>query len=171
MMTSRSRSCRSPRRRAPPRTLKARWVEGGLALKEFEVSEQDVRAQIFAQTAIPPELQILESDGVVVNGRRVECDCHRRPAKKRRRRPRPRACCNQFKRRRRRRTKTPTPTPRRTRSPLDFPRPESCSSTAASGERRPPSTPSTRRLLDGVAMSVPHRSTEPARPRHRREMT
>ena len=26
-------------------------------------------------------------------------------------------------------------------------------------------------LLDGVAMSVPHRSTEPARPRHRREMT
>ena len=36
------------------------------------------------------------------------------------------------------------------------------------------STPSTRRLLDGVtAMSgvVPHRSTEPARPRHRREMT
>uniref|UniRef100_A0A7S4E7R8 CS domain-containing protein n=1 Tax=Pelagomonas calceolata TaxID=35677 RepID=A0A7S4E7R8_9STRA len=51
---------------APPRTLKARWVEGGLALKEFEVSEQDVRAQIFAQTAIPPELQILESDGVVV---------------------------------------------------------------------------------------------------------
>ena len=38
----------------PPRMLKARWVEGGLALKEFEVSEQDVRAQIFAQTAIPP---------------------------------------------------------------------------------------------------------------------
>ena len=33
------------------------------------------------------------------------------------------------------------------------------------------STPSTRRLLDGVAMSVPHRSTEPARPRHRRDMT
>ena len=33
------------------------------------------------------------------------------------------------------------------------------------------STPSTRHLLDGVAMSVPHRSTEPARPRHRREMT
>ena len=32
-------------------------------------------------------------------------------------------------------------------------------------------TPSTRRLLDGVAMSVPHRSTEPGRPRHRREMT
>ena len=31
--------------------------------------------------------------------------------------------------------------------------------------------PSTRRLLDGVAMSVPHRSTEPARPHHRREMT
>ena len=27
------------------------------------------------------------------------------------------------------------------------------------------STPSTRRLLDGVAMPVPHRSTEPARPR------
>ena len=26
-------------------------------------------------------------------------------------------------------------------------------------------------LLDGVAMSVPHRSTEPARPRHRRDMT
>ena len=51
----------------PPRMLKARWVEGGLALKEFEVSEQDVRAQIFAQTAIPPELQILECDGVVVN--------------------------------------------------------------------------------------------------------
>ena len=35
-------------------------------MKEFEVSEKDVRAQIFAQTAIPPELQILESDGVVV---------------------------------------------------------------------------------------------------------
>ena len=51
----------------PPRMLKARWVEGGLALKEFEVSEQDVRAQIFAQTAIPPELQILECVGVVVN--------------------------------------------------------------------------------------------------------
>jgi hypothetical protein len=29
----------------------------------------------------------------------------------------------------------------------------------------------TRHLLDGVAMSVPRRSTEPARPRHRREMT
>ena len=51
----------------PPRMLRARWLEGGLALKEFEVSEKDVRAQIFAQTAIPPELQILESDGVVVN--------------------------------------------------------------------------------------------------------
>ena len=33
------------------------------------------------------------------------------------------------------------------------------------------STPSTRRLLDGVAMPVSRRSTEPARPRHRREMT
>ena len=33
------------------------------------------------------------------------------------------------------------------------------------------STPSTRRLLDGVAVSIPHRSTEPGRPRHRREMT
>ena len=31
--------------------------------------------------------------------------------------------------------------------------------------------PSTRRLLDGVALPVPHRSTEPARPRHHREMT
>ena len=30
---------------------------------------------------------------------------------------------------------------------------------------------STRRLLDGVVVLVPHRSTEPARPRHRREMT
>ena len=30
------------------------------------------------------------------------------------------------------------------------------------------STPSTRRLLDGVAMPVPRRSTEPGRPRHRR---
>ena len=28
------------------------------------------------------------------------------------------------------------------------------------------STPSTRHLLDGVAMPVPHRSTGPARPRH-----
>ena len=33
------------------------------------------------------------------------------------------------------------------------------------------STASTRRLLDGVAMLVPHRSTEPARQRHRRKMT
>ena len=33
------------------------------------------------------------------------------------------------------------------------------------------STPSTRCLLDGVAMPVPHRSTEPARPRRLREMT
>ena len=33
------------------------------------------------------------------------------------------------------------------------------------------STPSTRRLLAGVAMPVPHRSTEPARQRHRYEMT
>ena len=33
------------------------------------------------------------------------------------------------------------------------------------------STPSTRRLLDGVVMPDPHRSTEPGRPRHRREMT
>ena len=33
------------------------------------------------------------------------------------------------------------------------------------------STPSTRRLLDGVAVPIPHRSTGPARPRHRREMT
>ena len=32
-------------------------------------------------------------------------------------------------------------------------------------------TPSTRRLLDGVAMPVPHRSTQPARPRRRREIT
>ena len=29
------------------------------------------------------------------------------------------------------------------------------------------STPSTRRLLDGVAVPDPHRSTEPGRPRHR----
>ena len=36
---------------------------------------------------------------------------------------------------------------------------------------RSSSTPSTRRLLDGVAVPVPHRSTEPGRPRHRREMT
>jgi hypothetical protein len=28
-----------------------------------------------------------------------------------------------------------------------------------------------RRLLDGVAMPVPRRSTEPGRPRHRREVT
>ena len=34
---------------------------------------------------------------------------------------------------------------------------------------RSSSTPSTRRLLDGVAMPVPHRSAEPGRPRHRRE--
>ena len=33
------------------------------------------------------------------------------------------------------------------------------------------STPSTRHLLDSVVVLVPHRSTEPARPRHRREMT
>jgi len=33
------------------------------------------------------------------------------------------------------------------------------------------STPSTRRLLDGVAVPLRHRSTEPARPRHRREMS
>ena len=33
------------------------------------------------------------------------------------------------------------------------------------------STPSTRRLLDGVAVPVRHRSTEPGRPRYRREMT
>ena len=33
------------------------------------------------------------------------------------------------------------------------------------------STPSTRRLLDSVAVPSRHRSTEPARPRHRREMT
>jgi hypothetical protein len=33
------------------------------------------------------------------------------------------------------------------------------------------SMPSTRRLLDGVAMPVPRRSSEPARPRHRSEMT
>ena len=32
-------------------------------------------------------------------------------------------------------------------------------------------TPSTRRQLDGVAMPAPRRSTEPARPRHCREMT
>ena len=32
------------------------------------------------------------------------------------------------------------------------------------------STPSTRRLLDSVVVLVPHRSTEPARPRHRREV-
>ena len=32
-------------------------------------------------------------------------------------------------------------------------------------------TPSTRRLLDGVAMPVPRRSTEPGRTRHCREMT
>lgn len=49
-----------------PRTLRARWVEGGLVLKAFDVSEGDVRAQIFGQTGIPPELQILECDGVVV---------------------------------------------------------------------------------------------------------
>ena len=33
------------------------------------------------------------------------------------------------------------------------------------------STPSTRCLLDGVVVLVPHRSTELERPRHRREMT
>ena len=30
--------------------------------------------------------------------------------------------------------------------------------------------PSTRRLLDGAAVLIPRRSTEPGRPRHRREM-
>jgi len=33
------------------------------------------------------------------------------------------------------------------------------------------STSSTQRLLDSVAVPVPHRSTEPGRPHHRREMT
>ena len=33
------------------------------------------------------------------------------------------------------------------------------------------STPSTRRLLDGVAVCSPPRSTEPGRPRRRRDMT
>ena len=33
------------------------------------------------------------------------------------------------------------------------------------------STPSTRRLLDGVAVSIPHRSTEPAQTRHCRAPT
>ena len=33
------------------------------------------------------------------------------------------------------------------------------------------STPSTRHLLEGVEVSVPRRSTEPARPRSRRERT
>ena len=53
-----------------------------------------------------------------------------------------------------------------------------CLGTPIPCRRRPPSrrrpspgTPSTRRLLDGVAVPVPHRSTDPARPRHRREMT
>ena len=32
-------------------------------------------------------------------------------------------------------------------------------------------SPSPRRLLDSVRVPVPHRSTEPGRPRHRREMT
>ena len=40
--------------------------------------------------------------------------------------------------------------------------------TARSANHRWSSTPSTRRLLDGVAMPVPRRSTEPGRPRHRR---
>ena len=40
-----------------------------------------------------------------------------------------------------------------------------------SRRRSSSSTPSTRRLFDGVVMPVPHRSTEPGRPRHRREMT
>ena len=40
----------------------------------------------------------------------------------------------------------------------------------AESSRRPP-RPSTRCLLDGVAMPVPRRSTEPGRPRHCREMT
>ena len=33
------------------------------------------------------------------------------------------------------------------------------------------SAPATRRLLDGMAVSIPRRSTEPTRPRHRREVT
>jgi len=32
-------------------------------------------------------------------------------------------------------------------------------------------TPSTRRLLDSMVVLVPHRSTEPGRPRHCRKMT
>ena len=32
-------------------------------------------------------------------------------------------------------------------------------------------TPSTRRLLDSMVVLVPHHSTEPGRPRHRRKMT
>ena len=35
----------------------------------------------------------------------------------------------------------------------------------ASPESSRPSTPSTRRLLDGVAVPLPHRLTEPTRPR------
>ena len=65
--TSRSRSCRSPRRRRRRACSRRAGSRAASRSKEFEVSEQDVRAQIFAQTAIPPELQILECDGVVVN--------------------------------------------------------------------------------------------------------
>ena len=36
---------------------------------------------------------------------------------------------------------------------------------------RSSSTPSTRYLLDGVAVRVSHDAIQPARPRHRREMT
>ena len=43
--------------------------------------------------------------------------------------------------------------------------------TARRPESSSSSTPSTRRLLDGVAMPVPRRSTKPGRPRRRREMT
>ena len=40
----------------------------------------------------------------------------------------------------------------------------------SSGEERDITMPSSRCRVDGVAMPVPYRSTEPGRPRHRREM-
>ena len=45
------------------------------------------------------------------------------------------------------------------------------STSGAFVQKIPQVEPATRRLLDGVAVPVRHRSSEPARPRHRREMT
>ena len=132
-------------------------------------TRERARASPSARSRAQPPVARPEQDLVHVrrrvaqdDARQVDVEHRTLPGTRRRaRRPRRRAQPGRSPRRRRAGGRQPS---RSLCGNQDFTARSPASSTSSS-------TPSTRRLLDGVAMPVPRRSTKPGRPRHRREMT